>query len=84
MAWKIHAENFDLDQDRLNTFLPVRDQFTDMKIVGVRLPAPVEGVVDYADLRTHAEICRTWLWIRMMMPVFFTLPAPPGAPKVRN
>ena len=41
------------DQDRLNTFLPVRDHFTDMKIVGVRLPAPVEGVVDYADLRAH-------------------------------
>lgn len=41
------------DQDRLNTFMPVRDQFADMKIVGVRLPQPVEGVVDYAELRAH-------------------------------
>ena len=34
------------DQDRLKTFMPVRDQFPDMKIVGVRLAEPVEGVVD--------------------------------------
>ncbi len=45
------------DHERLNNFLPVRDKFQDMKIVGVRLDisvnGPTEGVVDYVELRAH-------------------------------
>ncbi len=41
------------DVDRLKRFMPVRDQFPDMKVIGVRLPEPMEGVIDYAELRDH-------------------------------
>ena len=39
------------DQERLNSLLPIRDKFPDMKVIGVRLPEPVEGVIDYAELK---------------------------------
>jgi len=39
------------DQERLKNLMPIRDKFPDMKIIGVRLPEPVEGVVDYAELK---------------------------------
>jgi len=41
------------DIERLERFLPVRDQFPDMKVVGLRLPQPVDGVIDYAELKNH-------------------------------
>ncbi|MDA8776322.1 long-chain fatty acid--CoA ligase, partial [Alphaproteobacteria bacterium] len=44
---------FIADIERLERFLPVRDQFPDMKVIGLRLPEPVEGVIDYTDLKNH-------------------------------
>ncbi len=40
------------DQDRLNNFTPVRDQFADMKVIGVRLAQPADGVIDYAEVKS--------------------------------
>ena len=39
------------DKERLNVFMPLKNEFPDMKIIGVRLDAAVDGVIDYAELR---------------------------------
>ncbi len=44
---------FIADIERLERFMPIRDAFPDMKIIGLRLPQPMDGVIDYADLRNH-------------------------------
>ena len=41
------------DIERLERVLPVRDQFPDMKFVGLRLPQAIDGVIDYAELKAH-------------------------------
>ena len=41
------------DDDRLARIMPVRDQFPDMKLIGVRTKQPLEGVIDYAELKNH-------------------------------
>ena len=41
------------DVERLERVLPVRDQFPDMKFIGLRLPQAIDGVIDYAELRAH-------------------------------
>ena len=42
---------FICDIERLKNLLPIRDKYADMAVVGVRLPEPVEGVIDYAELK---------------------------------
>ena len=44
---------FIADVERLDRVLPVRDQFPDMKLIGLRLPEPIDGVIDYAELKNH-------------------------------
>ena len=39
------------DIERLERFLPLREEFPDMKVIGMRLPQPMDGVIDYAELR---------------------------------
>lgn len=41
------------DKERLQTFLPIRKEFPDMKVVGVRLPESAPDVTDYATLKNH-------------------------------
>ena len=41
------------DDERLARVLPVRDSLPDMKFIGLRLAQPIDGVIDYAELRNH-------------------------------
>ncbi|MGI9439434.1 MAG: class I adenylate-forming enzyme family protein [Parvibaculales bacterium] len=41
------------DTERLQTLVPIKNEFPDMKIIGVRLDAAVDGVIDYAELRNQ-------------------------------
>ena len=42
------------DVERLERILPIRDEFPDMKLIGLRLPEPIDGVIDYAEVKNHA------------------------------
>ena len=41
------------DDERLARVLPVRDSLPDMKFIGLRLAQPIDGVIDFAELRNH-------------------------------
>jgi len=38
------------DQERLDRFNEIKDQFPDLPVVGVRLKAPVDGVIDFSAM----------------------------------
>ena len=57
MACLIQLKAFICDIERLKNLLPIRDKYADMAVVGVRLPEPVEGVIDYAELKISAAAC---------------------------
>ncbi|MGB0342835.1 MAG: class I adenylate-forming enzyme family protein [Parvibaculales bacterium] len=42
---------FICDAERLENLQPIRDKYADMLVIGVRLPEPVAGVIDYAELK---------------------------------
>ena len=39
------------DQERLDRFQNIRDKFADTTVVGIRLPAAVDNVIDYAEVK---------------------------------
>lgn len=41
------------DDERLARVLPVRDSFPDLKLIGLRLAKPIDGVIDYTELKNH-------------------------------
>ena len=41
------------DVERLQRVLPLKNEFPDMKFIGLRLPEAIDGVIDYAELRDH-------------------------------
>jgi len=38
------------DQERLDRFNEIKDQFPDLPVVGVRLKAPIDGVIDFSEV----------------------------------
>ncbi len=42
------------DQERLDNFLPIKQNFPDMKLVGIRLAHEVEGVTPYESLKAES------------------------------
>ncbi|MCH1568913.1 MAG: acyl--CoA ligase, partial [Alphaproteobacteria bacterium] len=41
------------DDERLARVLPVRGKFPDLKLIGLRLAKPIDGVIDYTELKNH-------------------------------
>ena len=41
------------DEERLERFLPIRGDFPHMKVIGVRLKKPMDGVTSYAELKAR-------------------------------
>ena len=39
------------DEERLARFQNIRDRFPEMTVVGIRQPAPADGVIDYAEVK---------------------------------
>ena len=38
------------DQERLDRFNEIKDQFPDLPVIGVRLKAPIDGVIDFSEV----------------------------------